>query len=147
MGAKDSKVSEEDLVKIRNSLEKLDNSDGGVDGAGGEVFGGKQLLAPLTKEKPLKILLNTSGVNSGKRGHNIMSIELEEMYFKDYSNDGIWRRVSLERLIAHEAGHAIHGFEDYRNEAVIMTDIVMSKINGTTRKTHFNQSGWCLSCD
>jgi hypothetical protein len=147
-GSKDAVISEDELSAIRLSLDNLDNSDGGETDSGHQLIGGKQLLGRLSKKNPLKILLNTSGVNSSQENAvRLIAIDIgSDVYFKNYNNGRKWGRMSLERKLAHEIGHATTGISDIGHFNVRRTDNIMKKINGTKRKYYNNWSTWCLSC-
>ncbi len=148
-GAKNAEISKEELAAIRTSLDTLNSSSGARSDDGSiQVIGGKELLGLLTKKDPLLILLNDSGVNASKRnGERLLTIDIaSNVYFNNRANGGGWMRVSLERKLAHEMGHAILLRRDARNINVKATDLLMSNINGTQRKSYNNFSTWCISC-
>ena len=126
----------------------MDSSSGLETDTGHQFEGGKQLLGRLSKENPLKILLNNSGNNSAVNKGLLIAIDIASTeYFRDNNNERKWIQASLVRKIAHESGHAIRGNRDKGRDAtsVRRTDVIMSEINRTRRKYYSNLSTWCLS--
>lgn len=141
-GALDATINDADFDKVQQALSVLDN---------GEAFklneitfaSGKELLSQISKFKPLLILLNDKGINGALPFERKMIIDINSRgYMKDFARGKKWGPVSLERLIAHEAIHAIYGV-DTESEVVTFTDQIMTMINGTKRREYSN---WDSSC-
>ncbi|MCW8997245.1 MAG: hypothetical protein OQK04_00835, partial [Kangiellaceae bacterium] len=147
-GSESATLTETELKRVTKALETLDSSSGDKTATGIQFTGGKELLGRLSKEDPLMILINDSGVNASQENAiRVIAIDMNyDVYFNDYNNDKETVIMSLERKIAHEIGHATTGISDIGNFNVKRTDYVMSKINGTKRSVYSNACRWSWSC-
>lgn len=104
--------------------------------------GGSELLADLSKDKPLVIILNSYDENVGKLLSRIVMIDLSTVKEKGFYNLASENvdlvNYSLERILTHEMQHAIKGLTHNNNQTTIATDKIMLEINGTRREQYSN---------
>lgn len=134
-GSKDAKLNFKEMGTVKSDLGKIFATDEGA-----------KMLEALSIDEPLKILLNDKSVNAGSRGIRIMTVDIStKVFFRD-RNSGNVVQVSTTRLFAHEMGHAVNGYSDYRSVNVAWTDTIMGQINGTARRDYSNYCRWRWSC-
>ncbi|WP_299003612.1 hypothetical protein [uncultured Shewanella sp.] len=121
-------VSAEELAQVESSFTDIFAQEGG------------QLIeSQLSAESPLEVLLNDIGDNAAYLNTNLMAVDLaSEMSMFDMNAPSAPISVSNTRILAHEATHAVLGFEDAGNQTVNFVDDIMKGINNTARGDYDN---------
>ncbi|RLA47785.1 MAG: hypothetical protein DRR42_17335, partial [Gammaproteobacteria bacterium] len=127
-GSPQSVVTATELATVKNSLDQIAKSGGA---------NGKSFINALNTNKPLEIILNSSGGNTAYRGLFKMTVDLSTHINirKPLS------RMGITRLIAHEGAHAVLGYSDWPyslNTTVNFVDGIMKGINGSVRGDYYN---------